>query len=159
EAEKLIDQFFRDPTDRNVLIPVPNQLSAMRGVLSVLGMEQASTALLRMRDEVDGLVSTEIDPERVAQAGVFDRLAGNLGALGFLIDMLSVQPQMAKSLFRYDAANGLLSPVMGRGAPPRGPVTAAPRLIEQAQQLAVTSSRDDVPVEEVTRDLERLQQE
>lgn len=159
EAEKLIDQFFRKPEERNVLIDVPHQLSAMRGVLSVLGMDHASAALLRMRDEIDGLISTEVDPQRVGQAGVFDRLAGNLGALGFLIDMLSVQPQMAKSLFRYDAANGLLSPVMGRGAPPRGPVTAAPRLIEQAQQLAVTSSRDDVPVEEVTRDLERLQQE
>lgn len=159
EAEKLIDQFFRKPEERNVLIDVPHQLSAMRGVLSVLGMDHASAALLRMRDEVDGLISTEVDPQRVGQAGVFDRLAGNLGALGFLIDMLSVQPQMAKSLFRYDAANGLLSPVMGRGAPPRGPAVAAPRLIEQAQQLAVTSSRDDVPVEEVTRDLERLQQE
>ena len=31
--------------------------------------------------------------------GAFDRLADNLGALSFLIDMLSVQPQMAKSLF------------------------------------------------------------
>lgn len=159
EAEKLIDQFFRKPEERNVLIDVPHQLSAMRGVLSVLGMDHASAALLRMRDEIDGLISTEVDPQRVGQAGVFDRLAGNLGALGFLIDMLSVQPQMAKSLFRYDAVNGLLSPVMGRGAPPRGPVVAAPRLIEQAQQLAVASARDDVPVEEVARDLERLQQE
>jgi chemosensory pili system protein ChpA (sensor histidine kinase/response regulator) len=159
EAEKLIDQFFRKPEERNVLIDVPHQLSAMRGVLSVLGMDHASAALLRMRDEIDGLISTEVDTQRVGQAGVFDRLAGNLGALGFLIDMLSVQPQMAKSLFRYDAASGLLSPVMGRGAPPRGPAVAAPRLIEQAQQLAVTSARDDVPVEEVTRDLERLQQE
>ncbi|MEP7101213.1 MAG: hybrid sensor histidine kinase/response regulator, partial [Burkholderiales bacterium] len=97
EAEKLIDQYFRKPEDRQVLIPVPNQLSAMRGVLSVLGIDAASAALLRMRDEVDALASTEVDPEKVAQTGVFDRLAGNLGALGFLIDMLSVQPQMAKS--------------------------------------------------------------
>ena len=159
EAEKLIDQFFRKPEERNVLIDVPHQLSAMRGVLSVLGMDHASAALLRMRDEVDGLISTEVDPQRVGQAGVFDRLAGNLGALGFLIDMLSVQPQMAKSLFRYDVPSGVLSPVMGRGAPPRGPAVAAPRLIEQAQQLAVASVREDVPVEDVTRDLEHLQQE
>ena len=80
-------------------MPVPQQLSAMRGVLSVLGMDQASAALLRMRDDVDGLASTEAGPARAVQAGVFDRLAGNLSALGFLIDMLSVQPQMAKSLF------------------------------------------------------------
>ncbi|MEO7008673.1 MAG: hybrid sensor histidine kinase/response regulator, partial [Caldimonas sp.] len=65
EAEKSIDQFFRNPADPNVLITVPQQLSAMRGVLSVLGMDHASAALLRMRDEVDGLASTEVDPARV----------------------------------------------------------------------------------------------
>ncbi len=167
EAEKLIDQYFRQPEDRQVLIPVPGQLSAMRGVLSVLGMDHASAALLRMRDEVDGLASTEVDTDRVAQTGVFDRLAGNLGALGFLIDMLSVQPQMAKSLFTYDADAGTLSPVMGRGAAVHAPaitrgVAAAPveqRLIEQAQLLAFSSVRDDVPMADVSRDLERLSHE
>jgi chemosensory pili system protein ChpA (sensor histidine kinase/response regulator) len=161
EAEKLIDQFFRKPEERNVLIPVPHQLSAMRGVLSVLGMDQASAALLRMRDDVDGLVSTEVDPARVGQAGVFDRLAGNLGALGFLIDMLSVQPQMAKSLFVFDSVAGTLSPVMGRAQShaPAAPPPIDLRLIEQAQMLAFTSVREDVPIEDVTRDLERLSQD
>ena len=168
ESEKLIDQYFRKPSEREVLIPVPNQLSAMRGVLSVLGMDQACAVLLRMRDEVDGLASTEVDPQRVIQAGVFDRLAGNLGALGFLIDMLSVQPQMAKSLFRFDASTGTLNPVMGRSGDAAAPAivavggAAAPaemRLIEQAQLLAFSSVREDVPVADVSRDLERLAQE
>ena len=166
EAEKLIDQYFRKPEDRHVLIPVPNQLSAMRGVLSVLGMDHASAALLRMRDEVDGLASTDIDPQRVGQTGVFDRLAGNLGALDFLIDMLSVQPQLAKSLFSYDTEAGVLSPVMGRSATPL-PATASPvlpapveqRLIEQAQTLAFASARSDVSDGDVVRDLERLSHE
>ncbi len=162
EAEKLIDQFFRKPEDREVLIPVPNQLAAMRGVLSVLGMDQATAALLRMRDEVEGLVQTAIDPQRIAQTGLFDRLAGNLGALGFLIDMLSVQPQMAKSLFVFDPRTGTLDPVMGRGPNHRQtatPTPVEPRLIEQAQQLAFNAARPDVPVAEVARDLERLSQE
>ncbi|WP_298832251.1 Hpt domain-containing protein [uncultured Piscinibacter sp.] len=162
EAEKLIDQFFRKPEDRQVLIPVPGQLSAMRGVLSVLGIDQATAALLRMRDEVEGLTQTEVDPKRVAQTGLFDRLAGNLGALGFLIDMLSVQPQMAKSLFVFDPRTGTLDPVMGRGTQHRAPSTLAlvePRLIEQAQQLAVHAAQPDVPVADVARELERLSHE
>ncbi len=166
DVEKLIDQYFRHPEDRQVLIPVPSQLSSMRGVLSVLGMDHASAALLRMRDEVDGLAATEVDPSRVAQTGVFDRLAGNLGALGFLIDMLSVQPQMAKSLFTFDTASGTLRPVMGRGevhAPPAArtvaPAPVDQRLIEQAQLLAFSSVRDDVPAADVARDLERLSHE
>jgi chemosensory pili system protein ChpA (sensor histidine kinase/response regulator) len=161
EAEKAIDQFFRNPEDHDVLVDVPVQLTAMRGVLSVLGMDHASQALLRMRDEVNGLVSTEVDPERIRSAGVFDRLAGNLSALGFLIDMLSVQPQMAKSLFTFNAASGTLAPVMGRtgSAEPVPAAPVEPRLIEQAQMLAFSSVRDDVPLQEVTRDLERLSHE
>ncbi|HET6598928.1 MAG TPA: Hpt domain-containing protein, partial [Burkholderiaceae bacterium] len=167
ESEKLIDQFFRKPEQRDVLIPVPGQLSAMRGVLSVLGMDHASAALLRMRDEVDALVSTEADPAHIAQAGVFDRLAGNLGALGFLIDMLSVQPQLAKSLFSFDADAGTLSPVMGRSGDhassgahgAASPAPVEPRLIEQAQTLALSSAREDVSLEEVARDLEHLSNE
>src|SRR6188768_1331298 len=125
EVEKSIDKFFRNPGDHAVLHEVPVQLSSMRGVLSVLGMEAASQAILKMRDEVDGLVSTEVDPEKVKSAGVFDRLAGNLSALGFMIDMLSVQPHMAKSLFVYDAGAGTLAPVMGRSAAPKSAPGAA----------------------------------
>ena len=162
-AEKAIDDFFRNPANPVVLVDVPTQFASMRGVLSVLGMDQASQALLRMRDEVHGLASTEVDPARVAQAGVFDRLAGNLSALGFMIDMLSVQPQLAKSLFVFDAEAGTLAPVMGRADSARsaksGPLPVEPRLIEQAQMLAFSSVRDDVPLQEVTRELERLSHE
>ena len=62
EVEKQIDQYFRNPAQREVLIPVPAQLSAMRGVLSVLGMDQASHAVLRMRDDVDALAADRSRP-------------------------------------------------------------------------------------------------
>jgi chemosensory pili system protein ChpA (sensor histidine kinase/response regulator) len=168
EAEKSIDQFFRNPAQRELLMPVPNQLSAMRGVLSVLGMDQASHAVLRMREDIDGMITTEVDPQQVVQSGTFDRLAGNLGALGFLIDMLSVQPQMAKSLFVFDAKSGTLSPLMGRSAAARqasnlalaqAPAPVEPRLIEQAQSLSLTAASDHVPLDEVSRDLDRLSHE
>jgi chemosensory pili system protein ChpA (sensor histidine kinase/response regulator) len=68
EVEKQIDQYFRNPAQREVLIPVPSQLSAMRGVLSVLGMDQASQAVLHMRDDVDALAATEVDPHRPSRA-------------------------------------------------------------------------------------------
>ncbi len=142
EVEKQIDQYFRDPSQRALLIPVPSQLSAMRGVLSVLGMDQASQAVLYMRDDVDALAQTEVDPQQAVKAGTFDRLADNLGALSFLIDMLSVQPQLAKSLFRFDPLQGSLSAVMGQSERPSAFVgldeAAAPGapLVDQARALA-----------------------
>jgi chemosensory pili system protein ChpA (sensor histidine kinase/response regulator) len=144
EVEKQIDQYFRDPARRELLIPVPNQLSAMRGVLSVLGMDQASQAVLHMRDDVDALAQTEVDPQQAVKAGTFDRLADNLGALSFLIDMLSVQPQLAKSLFRFDPVEGSLSAVMGQSERPSAfgglePETpAAAPLADQARALVDT---------------------
>jgi len=147
EVEKQIDQYFRDPARRELLIPVPNQLSAMRGVLSVLGMDQASQAVLHMRDDVDALAQTEVDPQQAVKAGTFDRLADNLGALSFLIDMLSVQPQLAKSLFRFDPVEGSLSAVMGQSERPSAfgglePEAAAAPLVDEARALVDTWSAE-----------------
>ncbi|MFG6443204.1 Hpt domain-containing protein [Pelomonas margarita] len=114
EVERQCDEYFRSPTQRELLIPVPGQLQAMRGVLSVLGLDQAAHATVRMRDEIDGLANTEIDFDRPGARDVFERLANNLGALGFLIDMLSVQPALAKRMFQFDETSGRLDAVMGR---------------------------------------------
>ncbi|MCI1190715.1 Hpt domain-containing protein [Calidifontimicrobium sp. SYSU G02091] len=159
EAEKLIDQYFRDPTQRASLAAAPAQLQAMRGVFSVLGVDEASQAVLRMRDDVDALLVAGETGATDTQAWV-DRLATNLGALGFLIDMLSVQPALAKSLFHFDAEAGLLRSRVGTSS--RAPAEdAAPQaaLIEQAQSLAQDAVRADVDDDEVRRSLERLSQQ
>jgi chemosensory pili system protein ChpA (sensor histidine kinase/response regulator) len=114
ELEKSMDQFFRDPQDKTVLANVPSRLSQMRGVLSVLGLDQASHAVMRMRDSVEQILVTEVDDVRARAAGTFDKLGNNLGALGFLIDMLSYQPVLAKKLFVFDEEQGELKPLMGR---------------------------------------------
>lgn len=112
EAEKVLDQFFRHPTDVTLLSPVVGHLSQMRGVLSVLGLDQASLAMLRMREVVERMLQGADQPAEQAQ--LFERLGNSLGALGFLIDMLSYQRAMARKLFVYDEQRGELCPVMGR---------------------------------------------
>ncbi len=117
ELERSLDQFFRDPTNKQVLRPVPDQLAQMRGVLTVLGLSDASQAVIRMRSVIEEMLVTGIDPQRAREAGTFDKLGNNLGALGFLIDMLGYQPAFAKKLFTYDAVTGELRPLMGRSEP------------------------------------------
>lgn len=114
ELEKSLDVFFRNPQDKGALQAVPGQLSQMRGVLSVLGLDQASHAVLRMRDSVEQMLVTEIDEQMARAAGTFEHLGNNLGALSFLIDMLNYQPALAKKLFVYDEEKGELKPLMGR---------------------------------------------
>ncbi|HLL13326.1 MAG TPA: Hpt domain-containing protein [Rubrivivax sp.] len=174
EVEKQIDQYFRDPSQREVLIPVPAQLSAMRGVLSVLGLSQASAAALHMRNEVDALAQTDVDPQQAIRTGTFDHLADNLGALSFLIDMLAVQPQLAKSLFRFDPETGTLSAVMGQRekvsafsaldetGPPQSAAQSGPMepgdgsLLLQLQSLAVAAADTTVGDAQIAEQLEPL---
>lgn len=113
EIEKSLDTFFRNPKDKAPLNDVPNQLAQMRGVFSVLGLDQASLATVRMRDTVEKFLVDAID-EDAARSGVFEKFGNSLGALGFLIDMLSYQRALAKKLFVYDEEAGEFKPLMGR---------------------------------------------
>ncbi|MBK5206589.1 MAG: Hpt domain-containing protein, partial [Polaromonas sp.] len=112
ELENSLDLFFRNPQDKTALQAVPGQLSQMRGVFSVLGLDQASHAVSRMKGSVEQMLVSDSDEAR--DAGTFEQLGNNLGALSFLIDMLNYQPVLAKKLFVYDEEKGELKPLMGR---------------------------------------------
>ena len=146
EAEKALDQFFRNPQVTTVLASVPTHLAQMRGVLSVLGLDQASLAVVRMRDMVERLLINEV-PESERQ-GVFEKLGNSLGALGFLIDMLSYQRTMARKLFVYDEELGELRILMGKTrARASDAVEEAPaKLDERAQTVPDVMPR--FPVQE-----------
>jgi chemosensory pili system protein ChpA (sensor histidine kinase/response regulator) len=147
EAEKSLDQFFRSPQDTNLLAPVPGHLAQMRGVLSVLGLDQASLAVVRMRDTVERLLINEIPEEE--RPSVFEKLGSSLGALGFLIDMLSYQRAMARKLFVYDEELGELRILTGRT---RSRATdtqeAAPAKLEERSAMPLPDVVPRFPVEE-----------
>ncbi len=137
--EKLLDNFFRNPKDKGPLRDAPGHLSQMRGVLSVLGLDQASQAVLRMRETIEEMLVDEVDEEKARAAGTFDKLGNNLGALGFLIDMLNYQPALAKKLFVYDDHTGELKPLMGRAAHSLGDAAAGVSLGDDMLSQEVAS--------------------
>ncbi|MBP8019188.1 MAG: Hpt domain-containing protein, partial [Hylemonella sp.] len=114
EIERTLDQYFREPLELVLLNGVPGQLAQMRGVLSVLGLDQAVRAVLRMRQTVEDLMASRIDMSPDSASQVFSGLGNNLGALGLLFDMLSYQPVLAKKLFIFNEIVGELQPLMGR---------------------------------------------
>ena len=85
----------------------------MRGVLSVLGLDQAALAVARMRERVEALRDAAA-PDAAVSEGVFEKLGSSLGALGFLIDTLGYQPALARKLFVYDEARDEFRFVGGR---------------------------------------------
>ena len=114
DIEKSIDQYFRAPSLPLVLQSVPEKLRQMRGIFSVLGLDEASAAVMSMRDHVEEFRLPNFDFEHERVSGGVDKFGNNLGALGFLIDMLNYQPALVKKLFVFDAKVGALNPLMGR---------------------------------------------
>jgi chemosensory pili system protein ChpA (sensor histidine kinase/response regulator) len=144
EVEQALDQFFRTPREKVPLAKVAHQLTQMRGVLSVLGLDQASYAVMRMRETVDGYMADDLGDASVL-ATSFDKLGNSLGALGFLIDMLGYQRALAKKLFAYDEEAGEFKLAMGRST-----VSAAD---------SVQAPYQDVPEERVPEPLPVLDAE
>ncbi|MHA7598785.1 hybrid sensor histidine kinase/response regulator [Alicycliphilus sp. T452] len=133
EAEKSMDQYFRQPENPEVLRSVPGSLQQMRGVLSVLGLDQASLAVVRMRDMVERLLIDAVAEGERQQ--VFEKLGNSMGALGFLVDMLSYQRAMARKLFVYDEDLGELRILMGRTRVPGAEGQAAPAPADMGKPL------------------------
>ncbi|MDE2119062.1 MAG: histidine kinase, partial [Betaproteobacteria bacterium] len=112
-VEHVLDAYFRDPRTLAELEPVPRLLGQMRGVLSVLGVDVGAQALGHIRHSVENLMAAPPQPAVARQpGGPFDRLAANIGALGFMVDMLGYQPELAKASFQFDPQKGELRPVV-----------------------------------------------
>ncbi len=146
ELEKSLDQYFRRPAEKDLLKTVPGQLLQMRGVFSVLGLDQAAQTVMRMRGEVERLLT---EGSAAGVSGDFDLLGNNLGALGFLIDMLGYQPTLAKRLFVFDEQTGELKPLMGRQAEEASADVAdatddASTVAVSAQEAAIRATRQAV---------------
>jgi chemosensory pili system protein ChpA (sensor histidine kinase/response regulator) len=162
DAEKSLDQFFRFPGEKSGLHVAVSQLAQMRGVLSVLGLDHAVQTVASMLAQVDEILDTKIDAAQALEAGTFRQLGNNLSVLGFLIDMISYQPMLAKKLFVFDEEKGELLPLMGRHAPvlsglpasfdETGPIGAGlQHLVEAVQQ--------DADLENFSEQLDRLANE
>ena len=112
-VERLLDAYFRDPATLADLEPVPRLLGQMRGVLSVLGMDVGSQALGHIRHSVENLMAASPGDGSSAPRGAnYDHLAANIGTLGFMVNMLGYQPELAKISFQFDAHSGELRPVV-----------------------------------------------
>ena len=132
DVEKSIDQYFRTPTDQAALQAVPGKLGQMRGIFSVLGLDQASNAVTGMRESVEEFSQHDFNFEKARVAGVIDKFGNNLGALGFLIDMLNYQPALVKKLFVFDDKTGDLNPLMGRVTQQVVEISASPVVTDES---------------------------
>lgn len=115
-VEAALEKYLRDPMDSSNLTIVSGHLSQMYGVFSVLGLQQASNAVFKIREILDSHLSTE-RRRRPIPLPVYEQIARSISTMGFLIDMLNYQIAIAKEMFVYDADAGEFSYLNGRRAP------------------------------------------
>ncbi len=159
EVEKSLDQFFRMPQEKAGLHVAVSQLAQMRGVLSVLGLDQAEHTVARMRNAVDQILDTEVDEALAREAGTFQQLGNNLSALSFLVDMLNYQPALARKLFVFDEDKGELLPLMGRSVNAHAlqqPARADARAISDGVQRVVESAQGGASLADLSLQLDSL---
>jgi len=159
EVEKSLDQFFRTPQEKAGLHVAVSQLAQMRGVLSVLGLDQAVHAVTRMRTTVEQILDTEVDEAMAREAGTFQQLGNNLSAMSLLVDMLNYQPNLARKLFAFDEDKGELLPLMGRTAAVdlrHPPARDEARAISEGVQQVVNEVQGGMNLVDLSQQLDSL---
>jgi chemosensory pili system protein ChpA (sensor histidine kinase/response regulator) len=159
DVEKSLDQFFRTPQEKDGLHVAASQLAQMRGVLSVLGLDQAVHAVTHMRTMVEQILDTEVDEALAREAGTFQQLGNNLSAMSLLVDMLNYQPALAKKLFVFDDDKGELLPLMGRAPNAElrhPPVRDEARAINDGVQQVVSEVQGGMSLVDLSEQLDSL---
>ena len=98
QVEKTLDEYFRDPSNKDVLLPVDGVLHQIGGALAILDQDDAMFAVLHTRSMVGKFVDgTDVESDDVDQENkhlhAFQNVAENVGALSFFIETLQNQPE------------------------------------------------------------------
>ncbi|MES2071902.1 MAG: Hpt domain-containing protein [Pseudomonadota bacterium] len=107
QAEKTLDEYFRDPVNKDSLIPIDGVLHQVGGALAILDQDDAMLAVEHTRHMIAQFPEVAADEAIDVNAAVYQNVAQNVGALSFFIETLRNQPEAAKKKFSFDAELGL----------------------------------------------------
>ena len=106
QVEKLLDDYYDDPSRREVLAEAEPVLHGLQGALAILDQDQAVQAVRHVAAEVRALGSG--DAEVGSQSAALHNIAQNIGALGFFTDLLAQDSEASKERFTFDPDKRLL---------------------------------------------------
>lgn len=105
QVEKMLDEYFSNPSKRTSLAPIDAVLHQIEGVLAILDQDDAMRAVRHTRAEVKRFA--DADPDAVPDAEEFQRVAQNVGALSFFIETLQLHSEGVKKRFSFDDQLGV----------------------------------------------------
>ena len=106
QIEKLLDDYYDDPTKRQVLEQAAPILHQLQGAFAILDQEQAVQAVRHVEEAVQLLSVSAADV--TDQHASLHNIAQNIGALGFFADLLAQDSEAARGRFTFDTDKLLL---------------------------------------------------
>lgn len=107
ETERNFETIFANSKNPEAISRLTTLLNQMRGVLSVVGLDDAVQAVSHLRKRLDTI---EVDLQNTnTKAILVQNIASNVATLGLMVDMLIYQPKLPAKVFRFDVQSLLLT--------------------------------------------------
>ncbi|WP_313165746.1 hybrid sensor histidine kinase/response regulator [Massilia oculi] len=106
QIEKLLDDYYDDPSKRQVLGQAAPILHQLQGAFAILDQDQAVLAVRHVEEAVRALAASDADV--TSQHASLHNIAQNIGALGFFADLLAQDSDAARGRFTFDLDKLLL---------------------------------------------------
>jgi chemosensory pili system protein ChpA (sensor histidine kinase/response regulator) len=108
QVERILDEYFADLAQFDILADVDPILHQIAGGLSLLEQEDARRAVMHIQRVLSELHEDGgAAPSRPASQETLQDIAHNISALGFFLEMLGQRPDSAKNRFSFDSKSGL----------------------------------------------------
>lgn len=136
-CERVLDAFFRDPGARADLLTLGTLLGQVSGAFRLLGHDQAAAGA----DAVSGRIAAFLDAADAPEKADCERVADNLGALGFFAESLR-DADRHHGGFRFDHdENGFVARLIV-------PITQSRETVADSEQTALSKAAPtDAPIE------------
>ncbi|HEY4542969.1 MAG TPA: Hpt domain-containing protein [Noviherbaspirillum sp.] len=141
QVEKMLDEYFRDPSQATALDQLDTALYQIEGALAVLDHEDAVRTLRHTREAVQRFRNGQ--EEASASQQDFQQVAQNVGALSFFIEALHLPSEQATRRFAFDEQRGVFEANLIEKRKPGSP--PSPKVIEVADTPAVASVAPSEP--------------
>jgi chemosensory pili system protein ChpA (sensor histidine kinase/response regulator) len=105
QVEKMLDEYFSDPTQRTALAQIESTLHQIGGALAILDQEDAMLAIQHTQDAIRRFA--EAGTDTAPDLAEFQHVARNVGALSFFIETLQLHSGGVKKRFSFDQESGV----------------------------------------------------
>lgn len=114
ETERHFELLFQTTKNSDAVDRLTTLLNQMRGVLSVVGLEDAVHAVTHLRRRLDTIEADLVNKN--TKTILVQNIASNVATLGLMVDMLIYQPKLPAKIFRFDLQSSLLTMTTGNAS-------------------------------------------